>query len=153
MNTDIDRIIDKAATSCAEKGGKLTEKREKILRVLLNSAVPLSAYEIVDNYSDNYGDKVPAMSVYRMLEFLMQQKLVHKLATTNKYVACGHISCDHQHEVPQFLICNECQTVTEAGVKKAIIEELDRSVTKTGFQLTSQQLELYGLCSHCQAKT
>ena len=38
------------------------------------------------------------MSIYRILEFLESQQLVHKLKLTNRYVACVHITCNHEHE-------------------------------------------------------
>ena len=76
--------------------------------VLLASATPLSAYEIVDRYKTQFQESLPVMSVYRMLDFLIQEKLVHKLETAGQYMSCAHIACDHQHETPQFLICDRC---------------------------------------------
>ena len=57
------------------------------------------------------------MSVYRILDFLIHEELVHKLETASLYIACAHIACDHQHETPQFLICDRCFTVKEIGIK------------------------------------
>lgn len=91
------------------------------------------------------------MSVYRMLDFLIQEKLVHKLETAGQYMSCAHIACDHQHETPQFLICDRCGSVKEVGIKKPIIEELERSIQSTGFMLAQKQLELHGVCEHCQS--
>ena len=119
--------------------------------VLLVSATPLSAYEIVDRYKTQFQESLPVMSVYRMLDFLIQEKLVHKLETAGQYMSCAHIACDHQHETPQFLICDRCGSVKEVGIKKRIIEELERSIQSTGFMLAQKQLELHGVCEHCQS--
>ena len=119
--------------------------------VLLASATPLSAYEIVDRYKTQFQESLPVMSVYRMLDFLIQEKLVHKLETAGQYMSCAHIACDHQHETPQFLICDRCGSVKEVGIKKRIIEELERSIQSTGFMLAQKQLELHGVCEHCQS--
>ena len=92
---------------------------------------------------------MPPMSVYRILEFLEAELLVHKLSSANKYVACSHIACDHAHEVPQFLICGKCQKVKEIAISKTVIDELDKQVVNAGYRLMNSQLELQCLCEHC----
>ncbi len=154
MNTisseDIEKVIKKTEAMCASTGVKLTDKRKKVLIVLLSSDIPLSAYEITEHYKDRFHQSIPAMSVYRMLNFLMEENLVHKLALTNKYVACSHIICQHDHEVPQFLICESCHSVYEISIKKETVDELVKNVKSIGFLLKSQQLELHGICEKCQ---
>ena len=89
------------------------------------------------------------MSVYRILEFLEDEHLVHKLSLANKYVACAHISCSHAHAVPQFLICKRCSKVKEIDIKPATINELRASVNEAGFELINTQLEMNCLCEGC----
>lgn len=131
-------------------GTKLTQKRKNVLMVLLASTTPLSAYEVFDRYKAQFQESLPVMSIYRILDFLIQEKLVHKLETAGQYMSCAHIACDHQHETPQFLICDRCGSVKEVGIKKSIIEELESSIRSTGFTLAHQQLELHGVCARCQ---
>ncbi len=150
MPAEIDQIIKKSQEACASTGAKLTHKRKNVLTVLVASAIPLSAYEIVEHYKAQFQESLPVMSVYRMLDFLIQEKLVHKLETSGQYMSCAHITCEHQHETPQFLICDRCGSVKEIGIKKHIIEELERSIQNTGFALTHKQLELHGICKKCQ---
>jgi Fur family zinc uptake transcriptional regulator len=149
----LNRVIDKAKEVCAHSGGRLTEKRRGVLEVLLVSSIPLSAYAITDAYNKVSEKSIPPMSVYRMLEFLEAEDLVHKLSSTNKYVACSHITCGHAHEIPQFLICGECQSAKEIAISKNIIDELAKLVGKTGYTLTHSQLELQCLCNNCSAST
>ncbi len=153
MSADIEKIIEKSQQTCASTGNKLTSKRKKVLMVLLNSTVPLSAYDVVGRYREQFQESLPVMSVYRMLDFLVKEKLVHKLETAGQYVSCSHIACDHQHETPQFLICDRCGSVKEVGIKKTIIEELEHSIQNTGFLLSHKQLELHGVCKHCQIRS
>ncbi len=150
MPTKIEQIIKKSQEACASTGAKLTNKRKNILVVLANSIAPLSAYEIVEHYRGQFQESLPVMSVYRMLDFLIKEELVHKLETSAQYMLCAHIACEHQHEMPQFLICNRCGSVKEIGIKKQIIEELERSVENMGFMLTQNQLELRGICNECR---
>ena len=150
MPPDIEEIIKKFQEACASAGTEYTQKRKNVLMVLLASTVPLSAYEIAESYKARFQESIPVMSVYRMLDFLVQRKLVHKLETAAQYISCTHIACDHQHETPQFLICDQCGNVKEVGIKKTTIEELERSIQNTGFMLTHKQLELHGICAQCQ---
>lgn len=149
MSVDTEKIIKKSQEACALAGVKLTNKRKNVLIVLLNSKTPLSAYDIADNYKRQFQDSLPVMSVYRMLDFLIKERLVHKLETSGQYISCAHIACDHQHEAPQFLICDHCGNVKEVGIKKPIVNEIERSVKKIGFTLTNSQLELHGICKRC----
>lgn len=145
----LNTIIGKAQDMCSHTGGRLTEKRKRILELLLLSEIPLSAYEVADAYNKSADASMPAMSVYRILEFLESEQLVHKLCSANKYVACAHIACSHDHEIPQFLICGKCQSVKEISVAKRIIDELAQQVEEADYTLVNSQLELECLCADC----
>lgn len=151
--SQLNRMVDKAKNVCARSGGRLTEKRRGVLEVLLASNTPLSAYQINDAYNKLSEKPMPTMSVYRILEFLEAEDLVHKLSSTNKYVACSHITPGHVHEIPQFLICGECQSAKEIAIPKNIIDELGKLVGKAGYTLSNSQLELQCLCNSCSAST
>lgn len=147
----ISRILDSAKNACELEGTRLTRKRQNVLQCLLKSKKPLSAYEIADAYQTAFDEPIRAMSVYRMLDFLIDEKLAHKLKSANKYVACSHIVCDHAHGIPQFLICDKCGKVEEISVSKKIIDSLAASAEKANFTLISEQIELYCLCDKCSS--
>lgn len=148
----ITQILNRAETNCRANGARLTEKRKQVLTGLLKSKKALSAYELINFMQKEFNESLPAMSVYRILEFLESENLVHKLHLANKYVACSHINCAHAHEVPQFLICDECGSVKEIGIKKALINTLKNNVEEAGYVLKSPQLELHCLCQDCALK-
>ncbi|AUM13344.1 transcriptional repressor [Ketobacter alkanivorans] len=147
--TKLKKNLTRAEQNCIAHGVRLTTKRKHILQLLLQSDTPLSAYELATHYNETFNETIPAMSVYRMLDFLVAEGLVHKLNSANKYVACAHITCDHSHEVPQFLICARCQSVKEVGISPDIIEALEASVAQAGYLLTQPQIELHCLCERC----
>lgn len=149
MKPDTREILDRAQSICQHQGVRLTEKRRKVLQVVVESPEPLSAYQIADQYRDVHGRTLSVMSVYRMLKFLKDNDLVHRLETTNQYISCSHITCDHAHEVPQFLICERCHGVDEVGIRREILDELSANVRDTGFRLARQQFEFRGLCRRC----
>ncbi len=149
MQTEVGDVIIRAEQICQSSGGRLTDKRKRILEIILRSNVPMSAYEVADAYNRQSDTAMPPMSVYRILDFLVATELAHKLASANKYVACSHIVCKHSHEVPQFLICRACHKVKEIAIKKTIVDELRTNVDAVGYKLMNTQLELDCLCEQC----
>ncbi len=146
---NVKHIIDYAESYCKSHGSRLTSKRKKVLSVLLKSEKALSAYEAIDLCKAEFGEALPAMSMYRILDFLQDEHLVHKLNLANKYVACSHITCNHDHVVSQFLICGQCQKVKEIGISKSTIAELQKNVEQAGFCFSSPQLEMNCICDSC----
>ena len=150
--SELETIIAHAERQCASHGARLTDKRKQVLSGLLSANKALSAYELIEVCKAQYDMSIPAMSVYRILDFLQQEQLVHKLNLANKYIACSHIRCEHSHAVPQFLICNQCQKVQEITINQAVVQDLQQNVEQAGFVLQSPQLEMNCLCNDCVAK-
>lgn len=147
----VKQMIAHAEKHCKTNGSRLTNKRKQVLIGLLQSEKALSAYELIDLCRTKFGETLQAMSMYRILDFLQSEQLVHKLNLANKYIACAHIICDHEHFVSQFLICDECQKVKEIRISKSSIAELEKSVEHAGFHLVSPQLEMNCICENCMA--
>ncbi|MDG2077929.1 MAG: transcriptional repressor [Pseudomonadales bacterium] len=147
------RTLKNADALCQESGVRLTEKRKRALTILLDAPAPMSAYELKDEYKNVYDESLTAMSAYRMLNFLVAETLAHKLHSVNKYAACEHINCAHSHKLPQFLICDNCETVTEVGISAQTLKSLKNGIAESGFKLNEQQLELHGLCNSCSNDT
>lgn len=145
----LDTVIKHAEQQCQANGSRLTDKRKQVLSGLVQSNKALSAYELVDYCETAFSERIPAMSVYRILDFLESEHLVHKLNLANKYVACAHISCDHAHRTPQFLICKKCSKVEEVSISQSAISELKQTVKSANYQLISPQLEINCLCKQC----
>ena len=152
MKASVKSTLSRATSECEKAGVRLTTKRLNVLAVLLAQPTAVSAYQVIDDYKSEFEESLQAMSAYRILNFLVEAGLAHRLETTNRYIACSHINCDHAHEVPQFLICQFCHQVIEVGLRSALVEELRSSVRDTGFSLNEQQLELHGVCQKCRKK-
>ena len=147
---DLDSILKFAEQQCTTNGARLTPKRKRILKELLKSGKALSAYEITNLFNKESKESIPTMSVYRILDFLQNENLVHKLNLANKYIACAHITCTHSHAIPQFLICRECTKVVEISIDKSAIGEIQKKVENAKFQLSRPQLEMHCICNDCE---
>ncbi len=140
-----DRVVRVARAVCRRRGVRLTSQREKVLDVLAQSHQPMGAYDILDRLADA-GKRPAPITVYRALDFLLQQGLAHRIESRNAFVAC--MAGDKVHDTTVFLICRACGNVGEApaeGVGAAI----DRVAREAGFAPDLTVVEIEGLCAHC----
>ncbi len=136
--------LRKAEALCAARGVRLTDIRREVLSLVWQSHVPIGAYDILAKLNEGGGKTAP-MAVYRALEFLMEQGLVHRLASLNAYIGCAHMDDEH---AAQFLICKKCGTAAELE-NAPLTRALNQAVAERGFTMDSQVVEISGLCPHC----
>jgi Fur family zinc uptake transcriptional regulator len=137
--------IAHAEALCAARAQRLTPMRRHVLEALLASHKPLGAYEIMERLADD-GRPAP-ITVYRALDFLRDNGLVHRIESRNAFVACVH---NHATSDPVvFLICERCGAVGEAA-GGAVAESLKASCRAAGFTPKSPVIEIAGVCSHCR---
>ncbi len=139
--------IAHAEALCAERAERLTPMRRAVLQALLQSHVPLGAYELIDRLAGQGGRPAP-ITVYRALDFLREQGLVHRIESRNAFIACVH---NHQSGDPVvFLICEKCGAVGEAA-SAAVADTIKSASRAAGFTPKSQVIEISGLCAHCKS--
>ncbi len=143
-----DRIVRTARAVCRRRGVRLTSQRERVLDLLAQDHRPMGAYEIMDAMAEN-GRRPAPITVYRALDFLVQQGLVHRIESRNAFIACT--AGDTRHSATVFLICRECGTVGEA-LAEGVGEALDAVAAANGFLPDLTVIEIDGLCRHCALK-
>lgn len=149
---NVENGIAIAEQVCREHRLRLTEKRRRLLIALLKAASPQSAYDLAHRYREEFDEDIPVMSVYRMLDIFVGAGLVHKLRSTNRFLPCSHVACEHKHATAQFLICDDCGLVCEMDFADKELEQLAKKAASAGFHISREQLELHGLCEQCQRK-
>jgi Fur family zinc uptake transcriptional regulator len=108
--------IAHAEAICAARKERLTAMRRRVLEALLASHQPLGAYELIDRLAGR-GARPAPITVYRALEFLREQGLVHRIESRNAFIACVH---NHESGDPVvFLICETCGAVGAASAAVA----------------------------------
>ncbi|MBD1390776.1 transcriptional repressor [Neiella sp. HB171785] len=145
----IEAGLKSAQQKCQAAGVKLTEKRSAILRILLAENAPLSAYEVVAIYNQQHAQAMQPMSVYRILDLFVDIELVHKLASSNKYVSCAHLACSHEHQDQFFLVCKSCGATREIAMSDSLAAQIKASASDAGFLLSQSQFEISGICRQC----
>ncbi len=127
----------------ADAKTKLTKNQALVLKVLINASQPLGAYAILDKLRGN-GFKAP-LTVYRALEQLADQGLVHKLESLNSWTTC---CSEHQANPPVFEICNDCGNVTEQ-FDRELLKNLNSMSERSGFIPDRSIIEIHGRCDDC----
>ena len=144
----IDDAISRAISLCEERGVRFTDLRKTVLELVWNGHKAVKAYDLLDKLAALGGSAKPP-TVYRALEFLMQQGLVHKIESLNAYVGCPHPGGDH---VSQFFICDSCGYIEEVN-----LPELENAVNAqaelSGFKVNRQTVEISGQCQECSLKS
>lgn len=142
---DTSELVGKARQYCESQGVRFTHLREKVYALLLDMQGAVGAYDLLDALKETESSAKPA-TVYRTLDFLLDLGLIHRLESSNAFVACHHFGCSHP---VQFLICDECGDVREiqsSGLK----ETLDKQAHEFGFKISKQTIEAHGTCLNCQ---
>lgn len=138
------KLIEKLAQ---KYGLKLTPLRKDVLLILAQAKQPLGAYAILEILRTLRESAEPP-TVYRVLEFLEQHHVVHKLSHNNTYVVCKTLQ--HQDQASIVFTCNKCHRSAEFLDNK-IINYLNKISAQQHITLTNQVLEINGECKNCGA--
>ncbi|WND01826.1 transcriptional repressor [Temperatibacter marinus] len=142
----IEAALKEAERLCAEKGLRFTPIRREILKMIWSNHKAVKAYDLLDRIATEspVGSAKPP-TVYRALDFLMNEGFVHKIESLNAYIGCPHPGTNH---LSQFLICDACSDVVEVNIS-AIEENIKIVSNDNGFQVRGQTIEVHGLCRDC----
>jgi Fur family zinc uptake transcriptional regulator len=144
------QLIRHAKALCENRRVRLTPRRLQVLTLLTQSHQPMGAYEILDCLNQQVNEADAAKSqliappiVYRALEFLLAEGLVHRIESKNAFISCDHPG--HQYAA-QFLICSGCEKVAELdNPDSSLMAEADN----LGFKVDHSVVEITGVCKDC----
>jgi Fur family zinc uptake transcriptional regulator len=139
------QVISEVEQRCRQRGLRLTPTRRRVLELVLSAEGPVKAYDLLDQLKAEQPNAAPP-TVYRALEFLLDNHFIHRLESLNAFVSCFHPEESHQG---QFLICDGCQSVIEIH-DPGLTRQLKEAAEHERFQASRQVLEIYGLCRDCQ---
>lgn len=140
--------LTRADALCAERGARLTILRRRVLELVWSSHRPRGAYAILEDLSQQDGKATAPLTVYRALEFLVEQGLVHRIESLNAYVGCAAPGATHSG---QFLVCEGCGDAAEID-DPSIRSAIDAAAAARGFRVQRPTVEVRGVCKDCQEK-
>lgn len=138
--------LAKVEAVSAARGLRLTRLRRRVLELIWASHMPIKAYDLLELLRQEHAAAAPP-TVYRALEFLVQEGFVHRIESLNAYIGCDIPERDHQG---QFLICGSCGEAAELS-DPGIEAALHGTAKMLGFRLDVSTVELRGRCARCDA--
>jgi len=140
-------IVREVEHECNARSLRLTPLRREVLELVAKARRPVKAYDLLESLRDRHAGAAPP-TVYRALDFLLENGLIPKLESINAFVFCQHPA--EAHQVP-FLICDVCESATEVCDEGAIAHLIERQAHGFGFRAKAQTLEVHGVCRRCGA--
>lgn len=142
-------IVDalaRADAHCGQTGAKLTPIRRRVLELIWQSHKPAGAYDLLARLGGD-GQKVAPPTVYRALDFLVEQGLVHRVESLNAFIGCPAPGHAVQQEI---FICRLCGTATEINDPE-LGNRIQHDAKALGFTVERQTIEVVGRCRSCPA--
>ena len=140
-----DAVVAHAERLCAARGQRFTALRRRVLRLMAEADHPLGAYDLLALLGAE-GERVAPPTVYRTLDFLAAQGLVHRVHSKNAFVVCRAAGAPHSAAL---LICSVCGRVREVpctAVERHVVEH----ARDHDFAVDSIAVEARGRCAVCR---
>ncbi len=146
-------LLSQAEAVCSGRGTRLTGLRRQVLGLVLESPKPAGAYDLLERLRTRHKGAAPP-TIYRALDFLLDQGLIHKVERLSAFVGCVHgmeqEADGHAPHAVQFLVCNDCGGVEELS-DPAIGRSLQQAASARGFSIKGSIVEADGVCGACAA--
>ncbi|WP_245211376.1 Fur family transcriptional regulator [Neoroseomonas oryzicola] len=137
-----------AEAACLRRGAKLTPLRRQVLELILAADSPVGAYALLDRLKADRPGAAPP-TVYRALDFLLENGLIHKVERLNAFIGCVETGHGHAHDHPhQFLICRRCGATVEIA-DSAVADAIAAAAARVGFTAVEATVEIEGVCARC----
>ena len=146
-------LLQQAGAICDGRGVRLTDLRRQVLGLILDAPQPTGAYDLLDRLRATRNGAAPP-TVYRALDFLLENGLIHKLERLSAFVGCiahddpAHAAHDEHGHAAQFLICRGCGKVTEIEDHE-LAHALEDAARRLGFTVGTATIEAEGQCAAC----
>ncbi len=144
LSAEVASQLEAAQAHCRAQGGRLTAQRKEVFELLLLRGGSAKAYDLQDDMRARHGRVAPS-TVYRALEFLMAQHLVHRVDALNTFIACN---AEHQAHHPLLLVCSNCEAVTELHDDE-VYEAVRRKLRQADSGFLGAEIEVKGICGKC----
>ena len=143
----VESALEKAREICDRNHVRFTPIRKRVLEMIWSSHKPVLAYDLLDRLREEKNNAQPP-TVYRALDFLSENRLIHRIESLNAYIGCSH---PEQSHISQFLICTVCSQVAELD-DSTVTRAISNQASKSGFRIAEQNVEIIGQCPACQGR-
>lgn len=128
-----------------EKDIKVTPQRRAILKALNQADAVLTAQELFQEVLKEFPG-INFSTVYRNLSLLASKNILCQISTPNGMLYELRKNDEHHHHI----ICKGCgESVT---IDFCPMEDIEKTLSKAGFEATEHRFEIYGYCKECKGK-
>lgn len=142
---EVAAAMQAAERRCTSAGERWTPSRRRTYELLLEAGAPVKAYDLIASYAGKSEPVAKPPTIYRALDFLTGQGLVHRIDSLNAFLACR---ADHTGQAAGFLICDCCGRVEEFDA--AVGPAASAAATARGFSPQRITVEMRGACAACR---
>lgn len=141
--------VDEAITDLQSKRIRITPQRRTILAYLVTH----HNHPTVETIHEALAQATPNMSlatIYNTLKLFVDLGIVIELANGEDGVHYDYFNKPHYH-----VICTNCGKITDVfypDFQKDARKMEKQATQQTGYQISGNRFEIYGLCPECQAK-
>jgi Fe2+ or Zn2+ uptake regulation protein len=141
---DDKQFVRKSLRSLRAAGHRMTRPRRLVLEALAARQEPASPYDI-EKELHQQGERLGAVTIYRVLELLDSMNLVHRVLSRGGYVRCTLGSGKGCHG---YLVCRGCGGIQEFA-DLSLCQKEDELAARHGFRAERHMTEFSGLCKAC----
>ena len=146
--SELKASIHRVEEICKSNKLGFTEIRRQVFEIIVKNNKPIKAYEILDKISNINNKPSHPPTVYRAIDFLIENGFVHKLNSINSFVGCFH---PNAHKECYFLICKECNLYQEC-CDDSLKRQISKTAIHNNFVISNTTLEIEGHCLDCSQK-
>ncbi len=139
--------VEQARQLCEKNGVRFTKLREQLFTLIWQSHKPVTAYKLLDQIKGSDFSATPP-TVYRTLDFLLDQGLIHRINSLNAFIGCCQPGKRH---TGTFMICEQCDHALEVD-NTNILNAIQKVSHQHNFQVKNYITEIYGFCPQCQSE-
>ena len=131
---------------CLKRKKSLTPSRTLVIKTLAKYNKPITAYKLRDEINNNGVVNINISQIYRVLEFWIDLRLVHKISSINKFLLCTTPEEKHTHMLN---ICTVCEKVVETCNKRMGLN-FKKSTAKLDLAFNNtRSVEIPVICPQC----
>ena len=126
---------------------KLTALRQEVLEIIIAAKTPITAYEILRILRQTRSNAEPP-TVYRVIDYFMQQHVIHRIECKNQYMLCTMNNHEHESNPTIIMVCKKCKKADEINAA-TLTKQLQELTQRNGFIIDNPTLEISGVCKAC----
>jgi len=140
-------VVARAERLCAARGQRFTHLRRRVLHLIAEVDRPVGAYDLIA-WLGTERARVAPPTVYRALDFLTAQGLIHRVHSQNAVVVCRAAGAPHSAALLICALCGRVREVPCTALERHVVEHAG----DYDFAVESVAVEARGRCAECRSE-